>query len=348
MDATIQERHRQRVAALTAPPRVGQVVAWDAHYAADAVLVTPDGQLLRGVADIASFLGDETIRPVELELLQADRVGATGYAVATYKTAEKPPRSGTAFTLYTTGPAAALLISVDIYGGALLPRALDEWKECRSSIDRFDKLMVDVRKYGFTLITGLLAATAFAFVKLDGAPPVDVARVVPDAARAFQDAARVGVSLVLMVLVFGLFTVDRYIEMFLRAAVTRARALEAALDLRLTYMISSAADGAQTSTWATWLYTLFMLCAIVPWIVSTAQPWHSPLTIVVTPGPSRVVTVIGLAFTVLLWIYHAWTRLGLRAGLESTTKLRVLSHIIEARRAAVGRLMEQAKVRFGL
>src|SRR6185436_7985247 len=118
MDAAIQERHRQRVAALTAPPRVGQVVAWDAHYAADAVLVTPDGQLLRGVADIASFLGDETIRPVELELLQADRVGATGYAVATYKTAEKPPRSGTAFTLYTTGPAAALLISVDIYGGA--------------------------------------------------------------------------------------------------------------------------------------------------------------------------------------------------------------------------------------
>jgi hypothetical protein len=151
-----------------------------------------------------------------------------------------------------------------------------------------------------------------------------------------------------MVLVFGLFTVDRYIEMFLRAAVTRARALEAALDLRLTYMISSAADGAQTSTWATWLYTLFMLCAIVPWIVSTAQPWHSPLTIVVTPGPSRVVTVIGLAFTVLLWIYHAWTRLGLRAGLESTTKLRVLSQIIEERRAAVGRLMEQARVRFGL
>jgi len=69
MDATIQERHRQRVAALNTPRRNGQVVAWDTHYAADAMLVTPNGQLLRGVGDIASFLADETIRPVELELL---------------------------------------------------------------------------------------------------------------------------------------------------------------------------------------------------------------------------------------------------------------------------------------
>ena len=80
---------------------------------------------------------------------------------------------------------------------------------------RFDKLIVDVRKYGFTLITGLLTASAFAFVKLDS--------------LSVPDAARIGVSLVLMVLVLGLFTVDRYLEIFLRSAVTRARALETTL-----------------------------------------------------------------------------------------------------------------------
>jgi hypothetical protein len=257
------------------------------------------------LAQIAAYLNDQTARPTELELLQAERRGPGGYTVAAYKTAGHPPSTGTAFTAYTES-AGTLLVSADVYAGVLVPRALDEWKECRTSIDRFDKLIVDVRKYGFTLITGLLTASAFAFVKLDSVP-------VPD-------AARVGVSLVLMVLVLGLFTVDRYLEILLRSAVTRARILEIALDFRLTHMISNVAEGAGTSTWATWLYTFFMLSAIVPWVVSTTAPLKSPFTIATTPGPARVVTVIGLAFTASLWAYHAWTRLGLRAGLTETTK----------------------------
>src|SRR6516225_8736097 len=30
---------------------------------------------------------------------------------------------------------------------------LDEWKECRLTIDRFDKILVDLRKVGFSFIT---------------------------------------------------------------------------------------------------------------------------------------------------------------------------------------------------
>ena len=313
MDAALQDRHRQRVATLNATPPATDAAAWTPHYAADALLVKPDGQVLRGLAQVVAYLNDQAARPVELELLQAERLGDSGYTVAVYKTAGHPPRTGTAFTVYTES-AGALLVSADVYGGALLPRALDEWKECRTSIDRFDKLIVDVRKYGFTLITGLLTASAFAFVKLDSV--------------SVPDAARVGVSLVLMVLVLGLFTVDRYLEIFLRSAVTRARALETALDFRLTRMISNVAEGAETSTWATWLYTFFMLCAIVPWVVATTDPWRSPLAIATTPGPARVVTFIGLAFTASLWIYHAWTRLGLRAGLAETTKRQIVREML--------------------
>lgn len=42
----------------------------------------------------------------------------------------------------------------------------NEWNECRCSIARFDTIIVDIRKYGFTLITGPLTADAFLFVKV--------------------------------------------------------------------------------------------------------------------------------------------------------------------------------------
>jgi hypothetical protein len=331
MDDAIRERHRSRVAALTADPpaQLGDEVRWAGHYAADAVLVKPDGGVLRGLAEIARFLDDPLTRPVETDLLQAERAGAGGYAIAAYRTVGPTAQAGTTLTIYS-GPPTAPVIGVQVYGPTLQPRSLDEWKECRSTIDRFDRLLVDVRKYGFTLLTGLLTAGAFAFVKLDTTP-------VPD-------AARVGISLVLMVLVLGLFTVDRYIEMLLRAAVTRARTLETALGLRLTHMLSSVAESVGTATWATWLYTLFVLSAIVPWVVSTATPWRSPLVIATTPGPARVVTILGLAFAVLLWIYHAWTRLGLRAGLGETTLRRAAAAALEEWKAR----LQAWKVRLGL
>jgi hypothetical protein len=31
----------------------------------------------------------------------------------------------------------------------------EEWKECRFSIDRFDRLLVDLRKTGFGFVTAL-------------------------------------------------------------------------------------------------------------------------------------------------------------------------------------------------
>lgn len=292
MDPLLRQRYQLLITALNTVPAPQD---WAGHYDDDALLVKPTGELLRGRAAIEAFLVGDGLRPIEAELLQAEQVGASGYTVATFKIGSQPPVTGTSFTLYTGAGGAARIIA-DVYGGALLPKALDEWKECRTSIDRFDKLIADVRKYGFTLITGLLTAGAFAFVKLDSV--------------SVPDAVRVGASVVLMVLVFGLFTVDRSLEVFLRAAVMRARQLEGALDLRLTGMISSVAEGARTSTWATWLYTLFMLSAVVPWLVSTS-PWRSPIDIAISPGPPRAITIIGLGFTALVWVYHYRTRLGL-------------------------------------
>jgi hypothetical protein len=37
----------------------------------------------------------------------------------------------------------------------------DEWKACRKYIDKFDKLLIDLRKYGFSFVTGLMTAGSF-------------------------------------------------------------------------------------------------------------------------------------------------------------------------------------------
>ena len=41
-----------------------------------------------------------------------------------------------------------------------------EWKECRSSIGRFDEAITSIRKYGFTLVTALLSADGYIYYKL--------------------------------------------------------------------------------------------------------------------------------------------------------------------------------------
>jgi ketosteroid isomerase-like protein len=302
VDKTIRRRHRELVRALNRTP-VPPGPDWADHYDDHAVMVRPDGTILQGRQDIREFLnGGEGLRPIESNLIQAE-VGSTAYALSAFKIERDPPQTGNSMTVFARRGNDWRIVA-DIYGWAVTPvNAVDEWKECRTSIDRFDKLIADVRKYGFTLITGLLTAGAFAFAKLDGA--------------ALTPALRVGASVVLMTLVFGLFTVDRYLEMFLRAAVTRARQLEQSLALSLTQMISAVAEGSGTSTWATWLYTLFMLSAVLPWMVPTA-PGESVCDVATAPGLPRAVVRIGLGFMALIWIYHFWTRLGLRAGLEGT------------------------------
>ncbi len=36
-----------------------------------------------------------------------------------------------------------------------------EWEECFDQVDKFDGYLIDARKYGFTLITGLTTAGSF-------------------------------------------------------------------------------------------------------------------------------------------------------------------------------------------
>src|SRR5919198_1002235 len=37
----------------------------------------------------------------------------------------------------------------------------EEWKSCRDTADRFDEILHDLRKYGFSILTGLTTAGSF-------------------------------------------------------------------------------------------------------------------------------------------------------------------------------------------
>ena len=171
-----------------------------------------------------------------------------------------------------------------------------EWKKCHASIDHFNKTIVDLRKYGFTLITVLLSADGFLYAKFlkDGNPPY---------------GAAVGVCIALMLLIVGLFRVDRFHEIFLRAAVVRAEILEEDLKMKITSTISEFSKECKTATWGTWLYVLFCtanaLLAITPVIKLGKLPAFG------TPVTERdwyisIVAVLGLAAVGYIIVRHWW------------------------------------------
>jgi hypothetical protein len=83
-----------------------------------------------------------------------------------------------------------------------------EWKSCLESTTKFDSHLVDLRKYGFSLLTGLTAGSSF----LGFASPSQILQI--------------GVIIVTMILVVVLYWVDVYYQNLLYGSVLRSRFLE--------------------------------------------------------------------------------------------------------------------------
>jgi hypothetical protein len=116
--------------------------------------------------------------------------------------------------------AAALKASCDLLGvSGLESKAgslVDEWKECRATIDRCDKILVDLRKTGFGLVTAIVGAAAFVFKD----------------ASDFGPKSSLLVMLVLLILT--LYLIDLAHQTWLGTAVKRAVVLEVQLNFELT------------------------------------------------------------------------------------------------------------------
>lgn len=162
---------------------------------------------------------------------------------------------------------------------------LEEWKECRNSIDRFDRIIFENRKYGFSLITTLLSADAFLFIKLTGLTFV----------------AKFAVSTVMIALIYALYTIDRCYQNFLRGAVARAVKIEEdrLKDLNLTGRIGQITKSARTDTWGFRLYSWFLLICAVPPLATTSAADLS------LPGSLNIVFIYFIV-TICFYCLMAW------------------------------------------
>ena len=129
-----------------------------------------------------------------------------------------------------------------------------------------DSILADIRKYGFSLVTLLLTATA----------------LVPTANPA---ADRVAASSVIIVLVLVLFLMDRYWWVLLRSAVGRALDLEQGLGIEISSKLSKVAQASHNTQAASLIYATFLLVSGGVALVSVLPSGQSAslwVTIIIT------------------------------------------------------------------
>jgi hypothetical protein len=159
--------------------------------------------------------------------------------------------------------------------------ALDEWKECRVTIDRCDKLLVDLRKTGFGFVTAVVGAAAFVFGRADHG----------------SDLLKSYLLCALVMLIIVLYLVDLAHQSWLMVAVRRAEALEVLLSFRLTQEVSKEFSASRGIGLGSFLYFLLLLTSCVIF-------WASMPLEIEGPYVAARANVYG-AFATGLWVVIA-------------------------------------------
>lgn len=129
---------------------------------------------------------------------------------------------------------------------------LEEWKLSVEVSSKFDEILVDIRKYGFTLVTGLLTAGSFLGFNIGGDSVLNQ--------LAYANILHIGVIIVTMFLVVVLFWLDLYYQNLLYGSVIRTRFLELTrLKQRLSVYISGIYTGPSMNFMLYSIYAGFLL-----------------------------------------------------------------------------------------
>jgi hypothetical protein len=178
----------------------------------------------------------EAIAAAETARERADqaRDAAAAGDVATAETYMEAAKAALAQAVSKTTPGAV---------AAGLGDPKDEWKECRSTIDRFDKLLVDLRKTGFGVVTALVGAATFVFTQSSA-------------------STKVGILCMLILLIVTLYLIDRIHQVWLLETVQLASELEVRLGYKLTQHLGSEFKGGDATVLGFLLY-IVLLCATV-------------------------------------------------------------------------------------
>jgi hypothetical protein len=136
----------------------------------------------------------------------------------------------------------------------------DEWKECRASIARFDKLLVNLRRTGFIIVTVLIGAAAYLFQKADAA-----------GALARSPDIKLTVTVSLLGLIAALYLIDSAHRKSLKAAADRAIELEELLGYRLTQEIKTVHSRVRAFFAGKLFYAVLFLAVADIFLISEGQ-----------------------------------------------------------------------------
>jgi hypothetical protein len=176
-----------------------------------------------------------------------------------------------------------------------------DWTECRASIGRFDAILVDLRKLGFSFITGLLAAGSF----------LSVSNASASQAGVIGPLIRVVPFMILMLLTLALSLLDNYFEALLNGAVERALDLEAQMDppVRVSKYITVNAMETGATRWLQILYRIFIGIAAGLGLLAA---WEG------SPNPEAAGSISVLLITIWLlldkWRAENWDRVRQRTN----------------------------------
>ncbi|MBR0717280.1 hypothetical protein [Bradyrhizobium liaoningense] len=140
---------------------------------------------------------------------------------------------------------------------------LDEWKECRNTIDRCDKLLVDIRKTGFGFITAVVGAATFVF----------------SVTTHSANLTKSWLLCMLVILIIVLYAIDLAHQTWLNQAVERAKTLERGpLQFQLTQNIAREFAASQSISLGVALYVLLLVSACIIFQVSIPLSEESPFS----------------------------------------------------------------------
>jgi hypothetical protein len=157
----------------------------------------------------------------------------------------------------------------------------EEWVEARKTADKFDATLFDLRKYGFSILTGLITAGSF---------------------LGFEKATQfiqIGVIIVTMVLVVILYWLDIYYQSLLYGAVLRTRFLEIfRLNRGLSIYISAMYGASNLGRGLHFLYGGFLVGVfLLGFFVANIAPVRTDDKISVDASASIILSfIVGISF----------------------------------------------------
>jgi hypothetical protein len=173
-----------------------------------------------------------------------------------------------------------------------------EWQTARDVIASFDDRLDALRRYGFTIIAGLL--TAQSLLESNLIPETSSSGTTSPGTSMIQPSVKLAVILATLILIFALRLLDRNYVLYQEAAIKRAEVIEKSLNLGLTETMDDVYHHDHLWLPINLIYGLFAgATCLLGWFLLAGTDWATTSIIAAT-----VLTVFGIGVIQRIRIEH--------------------------------------------